>query len=137
MEILYTIIGIIVFILYFTDRKQESSNKSEDNYIYFKQSFETEKPQSKSYIYITPEGKRDYLNSDKWKITKRTILFRDKYTCQSCKDIGIPLEVHHITYEDFGQEKPEQLVSLCRFCHQSIHDRLGYDHNNTFPITKD
>lgn len=91
-------------------------------------------PTYKPYIYITPEGKRDYLSSDKWKVTKRAILFRDQYTCQVCKDTGIPLEVHHITYEDFGQEKPEQLVSLCRTCHGELHNRLGYDHNNTFPI---
>lgn len=78
--------------------------------------------------------KQEYLKSPEWNIKRKLILKRDNYTCASCHN-NVPLEVHHITYIRFGNESNEDLISLCRECHQAIHTRLGYDYNNTFPIS--
>ena len=29
--------------------------------------------------------------------------------------------VHHLTYENYGHEKPEDLITLCRGCHYKVH----------------
>lgn len=78
--------------------------------------------------------KKAYLASLQWKAIKSAILSRDEYTCQSCLATGVPLEVHHITYVNFMAEQPSDLISLCRECHQAVHDKHGYDYNSTFPI---
>ena len=78
--------------------------------------------------------KKHYLASPQWKAIKASILSRDQYTCQSCLVTGFPLEVHHIAYVNFMAEQPSDLISLCRRCHQEIHNKHGYDYNSTFPI---
>ena len=78
--------------------------------------------------------KRQYLKSDRWQSKRRFTLARDHYTCQSCGIDGVPLEIHHISYANYGDENPEDLVSLCRHCHQSIHDKLGHDYNTKFTL---
>lgn len=80
------------------------------------------------------QWKQQYLKSPEWKTLKSEVLNRDNYTCQSCNTNGIPLEVHHITYQNFGNENLSDLVSLCRNCHQSIHDKHGYDYNKLYPL---
>jgi len=82
--------------------------------------------------YVIHES--DYMSSKEWNTIRKVTLKRDNYTCQSCGVRDISLDVHHTTYEDFGEEKLDQLVSLCRECHSGIHKRLGYDHSDLFPI---
>lgn len=78
--------------------------------------------------------KHAYLKSDQWDVKRKAILKRDSYTCQACNTSGVPLEVHHISYSRLGSELPSDLVSVCRDCHQTIHDTYGYDYNSTFPL---
>lgn len=78
--------------------------------------------------------KQDYLRTSQWNTLRKHILKRDNYTCQACSSRNIPLEVHHISYTNFMQEKDTDLIAVCRSCHQSIHDRLGYDYNTIFSI---
>ena len=80
------------------------------------------------------EFKQDYLKTPQWNTLRKSILKRDNYTCQACTTTGVPLEVHHISYQNFMEEKDTDLISLCRDCHQGVHNRLGYDYNSTFPI---
>lgn len=83
---------------------------------------------------VDVQTKQAYLKSPQWHIKRKATLKRDSYTCQSCGIDSVPLDVHHITYECLYAEKPEHLVSLCRDCHNDVHNRLGYDYNDTFPI---
>jgi len=56
--------------------------------------------------------------------TKAFVLNRDSYTCQKCKkkSKGTRLEVHHIVYKkNGGSDVPENLVCLCKTCHEKIH----------------
>lgn len=40
-----------------------------------------------------------------------------------CEDCGArrPLDVHHRTYKRIGNERPEDLVAVCRRCHKERH----------------
>lgn len=67
-----------------------------------------------------------YMNSKEWE-KKRSEL--DDNKCVMCgrpnglqKDGVTPiLQVHHIHYQNLGNEPIEDLVSLCPTCHKRIH----------------
>lgn len=57
--------------------------------------------------------------------TKAYVLDRDKYTCQNCKGKSKDkrLEVHHIIFRsNGGSDEQENLIALCKTCHDSLHD---------------
>jgi hypothetical protein len=62
-----------------------------------------------------------YLKSKLWRRIKRRILKRDNHICFRCK--GEAKEVHHKSYlpSVLRGERDDQLVSLCRGCHEYIH----------------
>ncbi len=62
---------------------------------------------------------KDYLKSDRWKVLVNKIKKRDK-VCQGCGWIAY-LDVHHKTYAHFTREFEEELVLVCRACHDAIH----------------
>ncbi len=59
-----------------------------------------------------------------WEAKRRERLKIDDHTCQVCGTRatgGRTLDVHHLTYENFGHEDVESdLVSLCRRCHDLV-----------------
>lgn len=61
-----------------------------------------------------PEYDR-YIHSAAWRQTADSRLEQDHHICCVC---GKPAtEVHHLTYEHFRNEQPDDLVSLCHQCH--------------------
>ena len=55
--------------------------------------------------------------------TKAYVLTRDKHTCQYCKGKNKEnrLEVHHIIYRrDGGSDEQENLITLCKACHDGV-----------------
>ena len=62
-----------------------------------------------------------YIRSRRWRRKARKIRVRDNWTCADCGEHG--WEVHHRTYARLGYELNADLVTLCRGCHQSRHDR--------------
>ena len=78
--------------------------------------------------------KRAYLLTPEWQALRKAVLKRDIYTCQSCGTYDVPLEVHHLHYRTFKAENLSDLVSLCRDCHQAVHDKHGYEYTDEFPI---
>ena len=57
--------------------------------------------------------------------TKAFVLDRDSYKCQHCKGKSKDkrLEVHHIIFRsDNGSDEPENLITLCKTCHDMVHD---------------
>ncbi|MBA2754805.1 MAG: HNH endonuclease [Chloroflexia bacterium] len=66
---------------------------------------------------------RDYLNSYNWQQRRQFILQRDGHRCRQCGD-AYRLEVHHLTYRRLGREHPNDLMTLCRPCHESVHQRI-------------
>lgn len=56
--------------------------------------------------------------------TKAYILNRDNYTCQHCKGKSKDsrLHVHHIIFRNNGgSDEPENLITLCKTCHDDLH----------------
>lgn len=75
---------------------------------------------------------KEYIKSTVWYQKRLARLKKDNYTCQKCGDTEF-LEVHHLTYDNLGDEPIEDLICLCRACHQAIHDKYGKK-GNYFPI---
>jgi hypothetical protein len=51
------------------------------------------------------------------------IILRDMNTCRHCgrhSDYAGQMDVHHITYERFGEEEYEDGILLCRPCHEEV-----------------
>lgn len=73
----------------------------------------------------------EFYHQPKWKSLRKSILVRDKYMCQRCKENGLMREaeqVHHI----FPREQYHEyeycrwnLISLCNKCHNEMHNRFN------------
>ena len=60
--------------------------------------------------------KKGYANAREY------VLQRDKYSCQYCKKGERELHAHHVIWQrDNGADVPENLVILCRKCHERVH----------------
>ena len=63
----------------------------------------------------------EYLKSDDWQRKRYVVLKRDNWRCVYC---GAPAtQVHHKKYArwNIGREPIEWLVSVCKSCHESMH----------------
>jgi hypothetical protein len=50
------------------------------------------------------------------------VLHRDEYKCQGCGAKEVSLQVHHIQQrKDKGSDKPSNLITLCKKCHDGLH----------------
>lgn len=64
-----------------------------------------------------------YISSPGWGRKRKERLFIDKHRCRTCglsHEEGTSLEVHHVSYENFGDEPMSDLITLCRQCHEAI-----------------
>ncbi len=61
-----------------------------------------------------------YLKTDKWAMLRSKILERDGGICQGCLEKKA-VQVHHITYENIGNEFCFELISLCDECHERVY----------------
>ncbi len=59
-------------------------------------------------------------SSSKWKTICAQIRNRDDNKCRLC-DSTEKLHVHHLTYERLGNERLQDLVTLCELCHSDQH----------------
>ena len=64
---------------------------------------------------------KEYLNSFAWKIQRVKALERANWRCEKCgkSRYQITLQVHHLTYDNLGHEKAEDLQVLCKSCHEA------------------
>lgn len=92
------------------------------------------------FNHITWEDKKEYLASTEWRQKRWKVLTRDGFKCVDC-GTAFNLEVHHITYDRWRHEQPEDLITLCRTCHGTLHEKAhsiynnGYSHNNKYPAS--
>jgi len=71
-----------------------------------------------------PKG-TDYQQGEQfgfWNV-REYVLFRDDHTCQCCKGKSNNriLNVHHIESRRTGGNSPDNLVTLCEYCHKQYH----------------
>ena len=64
---------------------------------------------------------REYLNSVKWKTIRDFVVLKSNSTCQECNKKTKKIQVHHLTYKNIYNEKPEDLICLCSTCHKNTH----------------
>ena len=60
-----------------------------------------------------------------WNV-REYILFRDDYKCQHCKGKSKDkiLEIHHLQSRKIGWDAPNNLICLCKTCHDNYHKGL-------------
>lgn len=63
----------------------------------------------------------EYLETPHWNTTREAAKSRADYRCQVCNTNERTLHTHHRTYENRGEEKPEDLIVLCDKCHELFH----------------
>jgi hypothetical protein len=67
-----------------------------------------------------------YLRSDHWQQFTAAVRQRN---CYCCAKKGRRLAIHHLTYIRLGCELPKDVITVCCYCHERIHDlvRAGID----------
>jgi 5-methylcytosine-specific restriction endonuclease McrA len=68
--------------------------------------------------------KRPYAErrmTQEWAILKKQVHRRDEYRCRLCGRDDVELHVHHRTYKTYAEERLEDLITLCRSCHEHFH----------------
>ena len=63
----------------------------------------------------------EYRKTPWWGFVHDRTIKRGRGLCELCQDHEAR-EAHHTTYERIGEEKPDDLVALCRRCHQHVTD---------------
>jgi len=66
----------------------------------------------------------DFLHTPYWKAISYREMKKANFKCSYCKSYEL-LDTHHLTYSNHGYElnHPEDLVVLCRNCHERAHDK--------------
>lgn len=60
-----------------------------------------------------------HLHSEYWQSFRKAIIAERGNKCEDCGAVleNKDLDLHHLTYENFGQETGSDVVVLCRHCH--------------------
>ena len=88
--------------------KNDNANQQDD--IYYTETFEAkEEP--------------NYYETSKWFNLRMSVIERDSFQCVNCGSRD-SLQVHHLTYERFKKEQMEDLVTLCKTCHNLLHENV-------------
>lgn len=69
-----------------------------------------------------------YLRSDKWKRKREMVFNYYGKRCYACRTYKGPIQVHHMSYKNFGNERLSDLLPLCLDCHRKVtwlHKRNG------------
>lgn len=76
-----------------------------------------------------------YLLSKEWKAKREKILTRDKFKCRYCSSKK-NLHVHHLTYKRIYKEKPSDLITACKRCHNRLHGRYTFKEKAIIALAK-
>jgi 5-methylcytosine-specific restriction endonuclease McrA len=63
----------------------------------------------------------EYRVQPEWQARRTATLARAGYRCQVCAEHDDRLDVHHSSYERYGDEDPFDLIVLCAQCHELFH----------------
>lgn len=84
----------------------------------------------REYKKRIPKKYNLYIKSEFWRLRKNKYYKNHKRLCVICFSSNY-CDLHHIVYEnsEFGFEKDENLVCLCRDCHEEYHAIYGSEGN--------
>jgi len=72
----------------------------------------------------------EYLKTASWKEFRMKTLnnpfYGKPHRCFVCNSQKL-LQVHHLTYEHIFEERPEDVMILCKYCHDKIKGRKDYE----------
>lgn len=63
---------------------------------------------------------RSYIISPAWQQVRREYLHSVGWVCERCHN-DWATQAHHLTYDNLGHEGPQDLMALCRQCHEDVH----------------
>lgn len=66
----------------------------------------------------------EYLQTPEWQQMRKSKVRSAGFRCQRCFWRDRKLDVHHLTYERRGAEHRDDLIVLCRPCHEAEHGRI-------------
>ena len=81
-----------------------------------------------------PDDYIKYMESSAWDNQKQARLDFADHRCELCNRQS-NLNVHHRTYDNFGDEPVSDLIVLCKTCHDTFHQRLAL-HGGSPPMGK-
>lgn len=104
---------------YFNDKGKKITRRQFRN-LNRKKSKKFKKPKKLKY--------KSYIHSKEW-LNRKTILY-EKFgrECMAC-DSNKNLNVHHSSYRNLGNEADDELVVLCKSCHEEYHELNGVQAN--------
>lgn len=65
------------------------------------------------------EAYKYYVKTDCWAVRREAYL-KNHDRCEGCGLVA-RLQVHHLTYENFGHEPDADLLAVCVGCHRAFH----------------
>lgn len=65
-----------------------------------------------------------YIKSEWWTKRKNKFYKENEKRCMACLGTKY-IDLHHLFYGNYGNETDEQLVALCRLCHEEYHQTYG------------
>lgn len=72
----------------------------------------------------SPREREEFYQSRTWYKIRENARRRDFFICRICENKNA-LDGHHLTYERWGGgEEPRDILSLCRDCHDKIHEKI-------------
>ena len=79
------------------------------------------KPLSKAWMDDNGNVDYDaYIHSHDWDVKRAERLELDNHECQVCGTSERPLQVHHRSYANLGNEQMDDLITVCSVCHAII-----------------
>jgi len=75
----------------------------------------------------------EYMRSNRWREVRNKVFKMQGEKCAACNEEK-NLNIHHLTYENWGKEPLTELIVLCKHCHEKIH--LLYDDTECSPFIK-
>jgi hypothetical protein len=68
------------------------------------------------------EDYQTHLQSNTWRQKRELVFRRARYTCEAC-GLDEAWEVHHLSYDNLGDEPLWELAAVCQGCHRRITER--------------
>ena len=89
----------------------------------------------RKYANRIPKKYKVYIKSKWWEKRKNLYFQSHEKKCAICSS-SEHIQLHHMVYKNYGNEKDEHLVPLCREHHNLFHSQTG-THTNMVKDTND